>query len=122
MIPMRIPVVPKDESVVLTKLVPQMWFCLAKCAEVHRAFGSEELTVTSATDGKHSKNSLHYSGRAIDLRFWDYVQKWTETPTGWEAELDPKYYQLIRTLREELGGEYDVVIEGDHLHVEWDPV
>lgn len=121
MIPMAIPVKTKDDSVVLWKLIPEMWWCLAICAEAHRDYGCPELVVTSAVDGKHMRGSLHYSGAAIDLRFWRYVERWEETATGWRAELKPQYWHLIEDLRERLGPDYDVVVEDDHLHVEYDP-
>lgn len=38
-----------------------------------------EIVITATSDGSHSKNSLHYNDRAIDLRFtdklWNYISK-----------------------------------------------
>lgn len=61
------------------------------------------LVVTSVSDGKHSAGSLHYVGLACDLR------------------LPPESAIFVEELREALGAEYDVVIEGDHVHVEYQP-
>ncbi len=65
------------------------------------------LVVTSVCDGKHSPNSLHYKGLAIDLRtrYFNSIEK------GIAA----------KELQKALGDEYDVVVELTHIHVEWDP-
>lgn len=63
-----------------------------------------DLVVTSITDGKHSKTSLHHSGAACDLRIWDIdAQKARDE------------------LQEALGVDYDVVLEEDHIHCEFQP-
>jgi protein-tyrosine-phosphatase len=63
-----------------------------------------EFVITSAGDGVHSINSLHYKGQAIDIR-----------------SRDMKSPELIaKELAEALGDEYDVVLEKDHIHVEFD--
>ena len=61
-------------------------------------------TITSCTDGDHKPGSLHHTGRAVDLRL----------PTlGVE--------QIVQQLKNRLGDEYDVVLEKDHIHLEYDP-
>lgn len=67
----------------------------------------QEAVVTSVLDGVHSKNSLHYSGNAFDLRVWIYTPE--------------QIAQLAGELKKSLGKNYDVVFEGDHIHVEYDP-
>ena len=62
------------------------------------------MTITSANDGKHMKNSLHYSGKAIDIRSRDMAN-----PTL------VAYYLNIW-----LGSDFDVIFEGDHIHIEYD--
>ena len=62
----------------------------------------------SLLDGVHSKNSLHYTGNAFDLRVWIYTEKQRKT--------------LLIQLRKKLGIDYDVVDEVDHLHIEYDPL
>ena len=65
------------------------------------------MTLTSVTDGKHSAGSKHYSGHAFDIRTRD---------------ISPEQWQLIASdIRERIGSEYDVVVEKDHIHVEFDP-
>jgi hypothetical protein len=65
-----------------------------------------DLVVTSVRDGVHMEGSRHYSGCAFDFR--------TSMLTK----------EQISTLRNELasalGPDFDVVIEGTHMHVEFD--
>lgn len=63
--------------------------------------------ITSGSDGKHGPNSLHYKGKALDLR----------TNTILPALLPT----LVKELRWALGEQFDVVLESDHIHVEFDP-
>lgn len=65
---------------------------------------AQALTITSCTDGRHKDGSLHYTGCAVDLRL----------PTA-------RVEQVVAQLQNRLGSEYDVVLEGDHIHVEYDP-
>lgn len=66
-----------------------------------------EITITSAKDGKHSANSLHYEGKAVDIRTWD-MKPGTIKSTA-------------RVIADRLGGKYDVVVENNHIHIEYDP-
>lgn len=61
-------------------------------------------TLTSVTDGAHMPNSLHNAGLAADFRLPD-------------GELDG----LGKEVRAGLGRDWDVLIEGDHMHIEYDP-
>jgi len=66
-----------------------------------------ELVLTSASEGKHGENSLHYSGKAFDFR-----------TRGLTTEQQEDWATLCRI---RLDAEFDVVLEKDHLHVEWQP-
>lgn len=63
------------------------------------------MTITSLTDGKHSTGSRHYTGDAVDLRL--------PMPTVRQ--------QVMTQLQKALGSDYDVVLESDHIHIEYDP-
>jgi len=68
-----------------------------------------DLTITSLTDeapGRHPR-SFHRVGLAFDAR----IRGWTDDLVQRAAE----------ALREALGGDWDVVVEGDHIHCEFDP-
>ena len=62
--------------------------------------------VTSITDGKHMSGSMHYLGRAADLRIWG---------------IEDRLSSVVPALRYALGENYDVVQESDHIHLEFDP-
>lgn len=72
---------------------------------IHLVYSSinEHLTITSITDGEHMPKSLHYVGFALDIR----------KPTS--------EYDIDYDLRKCLGKEFDVVVEEDHIHIEYQP-
>jgi hypothetical protein len=65
----------------------------------------EPFTITSVSDGKHGRKSLHQHGRAFDIRIHDLE--------------DPQDTAILCAFA--LGDEWDVILESDHIHVEWDP-
>lgn len=76
--------------------------------EVFRYF-DYQFVVTSITDSKHSYKSLHYSGNAFDLRTRHIKDsKMIET--------------IVNVIKERLGKDYDVLLEKDHIHIEYQPV
>ena len=70
------------------------------------AAGDPVVRLTSGIEGEHGMDSYHYQMCAFDF---DQVKPKKSTDVQ-------RVYQAIRV---ELGPEYDVVVEGDHLHVEW---
>lgn len=98
-------------GVKLTDLKPQMALGAVIVRDVYAALDpSCSCTVTSANDSKHSDGSLHYYGRALDFRTHDFSAD--------KAMLRAK-------VKEALGDEFDVVLEGvgtpnEHLHVEYE--
>lgn len=64
------------------------------------------LVITAGTDGKHMVGSRHYTGQALDLR--------TSNLT------DPQVASVMAALKFRLGSHYDVLLEKDHVHIEWD--
>ena len=69
---------------------------------------STDLVITSVNDGKHSFTSLHYSGSAIDIRTRELPEADSIQAVGEE-------------IRQGLSNEYDVVVESDHIHIEYQP-
>ena len=67
----------KDASVNLEGLVPEVRDKLAVMeaarASALKVLLAGEMTVTSARDGVHGVNSLHYAGCAVDLRIRDFT-------------------------------------------------
>lgn len=89
------------------------WWGLWKADEVHKGLAQKEAVCTSTGDSRHSADrSRHYTGDygfgfcdAFDLRTWHV-----------EAE------EYAAVLREELGPDYVVIVESDHIHCHWAPV
>jgi hypothetical protein len=75
----------------------------------HQAYieSGEQFTITALMDGVHMATSLHYKGQAADLRTRDLINT---TP-----------YKMAELIRARLSHDYDVVVERDHIHVEYDP-
>lgn len=93
------------EGVNLDGVSWRMFFAAIAAEKVYQKFGAE-LVITAGVDGKHMEGSLHYKGLALDLRTFNLK--------GYET-------QVAEELRKELGDDYDVVLEGDHIHCEYDP-
>lgn len=72
-----------------------------------KCYGQYDCVITSASDGKHGPNSLHYSGQALDLRTRHLPE--------------PAVQGIIDKLKTSLGEQFDVVRESDHAHLEFDP-
>lgn len=75
--------------------------------KVYRFLGFDNVTLTSANDGDHMEGSKHGEGNGLDIRIWAMA-----------------VYDEIRAvvlLKWELGPDYDIVQEKDHIHVEYDP-
>ena len=66
-----------------------------------------DVIITSGTDGVHKKGSKHYVGGALDLRI-------SNIPNG-------QLSIYVKALKGRLGPDYDVVLESDHIHCEYDP-
>jgi len=65
----------------------------------------QECVITSGTDSKHSKNSRHYVGLAVDVRTRD---------------IDPEdIYDCEEEIRHSLGSEFYVAFERNHFHIQF---
>ena len=73
-----------------------------------------DCVVTSGVDGQHSWGSLHYRGDAFDLRI--------KHITDLEGKRDgSKIDEIVEVLSDALTDDFDVVLEEDHIHVEFQP-
>ena len=91
---------------VILESKPEMEYARRLIARVWESRGFN-LTITSGVDGRHSAQSKHYAGLAEDYRTRDVPVLAVS--------------QMADEIRAVLGRDYDVVIESDHLHVEYDP-
>jgi len=66
---------------------------------------SVDLVITSLNDGVHSETSLHYSGNGADLRIWNLA--------------NPE--NTVKKIKNRLNKHYDVILEKDHIHLEYQP-
>jgi len=87
----------------ISRLRPEIRKKLNEIARRVWSIEKEELIITSTYEGSHSEGSLHYADLAVDIR-------------------RNKCGHLVRDeLRNKLGMDYDVVLEADHIHIEYDP-
>ena len=96
----------KDKTVNIYGLHPMMQIANMQAAVIWNLWG-QMLVITSANDGKHGENSFHPKGRACDYR------------TRYFPEFQIE--DIAQNLRDWLGPDYDVVVESDHIHCEFDP-
>lgn len=66
--------------------------------------------ITACRDGKHMEGSKHYIGDAVDIRL---ASRWVTT--------DFVDIRVLAEAREALGSQFDLVLEKDHFHLEFDP-
>ena len=94
----------KDDSINPQNLQPQLVLALMVADQVYRE-EHVEAVVTSLNDAQHSKRSLHYSGSAVDLRISGL----------------PNPSRTAQQIQSRLNKHYDVVLEGNHIHIEYQP-
>ncbi len=83
---------------------PEILLARIIAGEIFARYGVAAI-ITSALDGKHSKNSKHYTGQAIDLR-----------TRHMDARLRPV---IAEAIKKALGRRYFVLLEKDHIHVQF---
>lgn len=97
---------PLKHSVRPIGLRPELLLAVQEARAVYRHMGYE-FTITSITDSEHSRKSLHYAGAAFDIR----TRHMTED----------EQREAVERIAGALTGEYDVVREETHIHLEWQP-
>jgi len=75
-----------------------------KVARVYTKY-NEDLFITSLREGLHGDITLHYDGWAFDIRF----------PRHTTVTI------IVEEIKSILGPDFDVIVESDHIHVEYDP-
>ena len=87
----------------ISRLRPEIRKKLTGIASIVWGNENEELVITSTYEGTHSEGSLHYANLAVD------IQRGKERMFA--------YNEIKRWL----GIDYDIVLESDHIHIEYDP-
>lgn len=95
----------KDDTI-FPEVCPPLLLALLVADQVYQEKGTR-MVVTSLRDGRHSNTSLHYSGAAADLR----IRGLPEGQPQW----------IVDEIRTRLNRHYDVILEADHIHLEWQP-
>ena len=84
---------------------PEILLAILICSSVFDELG-QKFTITSLYDGDHMPGSLHKQGKAFDIRIFDL--------RGILAHV------VCDRLHDALGSVYTVILEPDHIHVEYD--
>ena len=92
--------VPEDLHVNMLRLLPVIDYITVDVCQ-------RTAIITSTTDGRHMPDSLHYKGLAVDLRIRDL-----------SIGEQRRYFSSLRYALLKLCG---VVLEHDHIHVEYSP-
>lgn len=96
-------------TVDISNLQPPLVVALRIAETVWAKYGADTLWITAGKDGTHKPGSLHYDGKALDLRVKNLPQALWETASN--------------ELAAAVGPQFDVLLElaPPHVHVEYDP-
>ena len=95
------------QGVKVTGIRAEIVMALVIAQETARTYNQHyRITVTSVTDGTHSKGSLHYVGQAADIRV---------------SDMPFEVMKYVESLKIALRENYDVVYEKTHIHIEYQP-
>lgn len=90
----------------ITGMRPEILLAVVAAERVYAQSG-HDFTITACVDGKHMAGSFHYAGAAIDVRTRDLAAD--------------EVQKIIAKMKECLGGDFDVLLEVDHIHIEFQP-
>ena len=83
----------------------EIWFAVWVADGVYQELGATAIVITSLTDGRHSIGSKHHCGKAVDLRIWTLDED--------------KRKPAVHLIQHRLGGGYFVLLEKDHIHIQY---
>jgi len=103
---------------------PEIVLAIDEVRQAMYEMDSEELQISSIVEGRHRRESIHYSGGAFDIALRHIIEGYPSRE-GADKWLD----QVLEKIRRALGypdSDYDVVDErnssgGPHFHVEYQP-
>lgn len=90
-------------GVYLDRLNRQPRKSLNKVVAIHGNYGYD-LIITSTYEGTHSPGSFHYANNAYDI---------SNPPDNKD--------EILRKIKMSLGKHFDIIDEGNHIHIEYDP-
>lgn len=103
----------------------RMWEIFMALCDTTPPLIGDTVLITSANDSRHGDRSLHYKDHALDVRILGNRTGGIRFPSA--LALAPELFQRQEArawrdrLAARLGRDYDVVLEADHLHIEYDP-
>lgn len=101
----------KNDSVHIENLCEPLKSRLNQIDEAQKRIIHQEVVITSGNDSsEHGSNSKHYSNEAIDIR----INNWFCNVSSVTDYFDFLYHIFPDKL-------FDLIFEGDHLHIEYDP-
>ena len=106
------------EGVQLDGLEPVMVPAVQAANHAALTLTGDPATITSGLDGEHGTGSLHFEGLALDIRRLDRHVDNFGGVHFLDAELAERQ---ARTIRASLSPDFDVVLEANHVHIEYDP-
>lgn len=95
------------EGVSLRHLTPQGLLIAVVVDQTYAANNIPVCTITSGDDGKHRDDSKHYAGNALDFRIRGFLMA--------------KAGKIRAEAQAALGRDFDLILEPDHIHAEYDP-
>ena len=88
-------------------LKPEIVLAFHIASVLYQEYGYD-CVLTSGLEGKHARQSSHYLGFAIDLRTRDF-------PVDMAVK-------VAKELQARLTVDYQVILESDHIHVQFKPI
>lgn len=88
-----------------TNIDPRLQEAVQKLDSFLQSFLDIELVITAGRDGKHMPTSLHYQGKAADIRVWNILDA------------------IRERMKSIVGPDFDLILERNnpHYHLEYDP-
>ena len=122
---------PKDASVKLDNLHPDMRVALDALDRAAKEFGLPEATITCGQNGTHLEGSKHHAdnltvpGEAVDARVLDLLERFANRVRTLCARAKPRTFDVVLELPPSAVVCRDcgrrIAVTAPHLHVERDP-
>ena len=87
--------------------------------DAYRQKWTQDLVITSGSEfeTRHSRTSLHYLGNAADIRLLKLSERYQQE----QYELTREVADMICDSLDIPNNFYDIVLERDHIHIEYQP-
>ncbi len=95
----------KLKALVRPHLGTEIFYAIWVAERVYEEMGAWQFCITSLSDGRHMIGSRHFYGSAVDLRIW-------------HLDVD-KRKKAAELIQHRLGRYYFVLLEKDHMHIEY---